>query len=568
MSGSIRYGDWRPETEDREEQAQDFRPETSMSMPQNGNSLLRSGFGWLFCAVFFLMLSGPPSILAAANAQEPSKTMLSVGSTHPSLSDPDPGPLFAALSEGDTLRIGLREAVFMALERNPSVTIQRRMPDIASTFAWEERADFDPTINASGSRSRTEAQRRLGNLSTPVELIDDRSSFSVGVSNSLPTGTTISADAAMDGSVSSLYTDQYSGHVGVTLTQALLQGFGVSPNLARLRKARMDIDISKAELKGVAEQLAADVERAYWELYLAAEEIHIQRRSLGLADQQLEESLGRVAVGKLPELELAAVRAEGSARQGDLIDAQSTYEQARLRFLFLLNPPGDLMWALIPIPTDKPVVPADSLDDVALHEQLGMKYRPDLEQARLSLQKGRLELARTRNGLLPELDLFISLGRTSYAQSFRETTPELDSPFYDVNGGLAFTFPVPNRKARAQARRAKWSQEQLEWSLTNMTRLVQRDVRSAYIEVLRSKQQIKATRVTRELQESKWEAELEKFRVGKSTNFLVLQAQRDVTASHLNEARARAFCLNALTDLYLMEGTLLDRRGIDASSER
>jgi outer membrane protein TolC len=488
--------------------------------------------------VVFLVLSGGLGILATAKAQES-------------------GP-FAALSGGDTLRIGLRDAVFMALERNPTVTIQRRTPDIAGTFASEERAGFDPTINVSGSRSRTKAQLEL----------TDRSSLDLEVSTLLPTGTTISADAAMDGSVSNLYTDQYSGRMGVTITQALLQGFGVGPNLARLRKARIDIEISEAELKGVAEQLVADVERAYWELYLAAEEIHIQRRSLELANQQLEESLERVAVGKLPELELAAVRAEGSARQGGLIDAQSRYEQARLRFLFLLNPPDDLVWALVPMPVDQPIVAADSLDDVSVHEQLGVKYRPDLEQARLSLRKGRLELARTRNGLLPALDGFIRLGRTSYAQSFREATPEFDSPFYDVSGGLAFALPVPNRKARAQAMRAKWSREQLEWSLSNMTRLVQRDVRSAYIEVLRSRQQIEATRVTRELQESKLEAELEKFRVGKSTNFLVLQAQRDLTASHLDEARAQVFYLNALTNLYLMEGTLLDRRGIGTSFDQ
>ena len=86
--------------------------------------------------------------------------------------------------------------------------------------------------------------------------------------------------------------------------------------------------------------------------------------------------------------------------------------------------------------------------------------------------------------------------------------------------------------------------------------------------MLRSQQQIEATRVTRELQERKLEAELEKFRVGKSTNFLVLQAQRDVTASHLNEARAQVLYLSALTNLYLMEGTLLDRRGMDTLSGR
>ena len=95
-----------------------------------------------------------------------------------------------------------------------------------------------------------------------------------------------------------------------------------------------------------------------------------------------------------------------------------------------------------------------------------------------------------------------------------------------------------------------------------MERMVQRDVRSAYAEVLRTRQQIEATQVTRDLQEKNLQAELEKFRVGRSTNLLVLQVQRDFTASQLDVIRAAVNYLNALVNLYLMEGTLLERRGI------
>jgi outer membrane protein TolC len=99
-----------------------------------------------------------------------------------------------------------------------------------------------------------------------------------------------------------------------------------------------------------------------------------------------------------------------------------------------------------------------------------------------------------------------------------------------------------------------------------MERMVQRDVRSAYTEVMRTRQQIEATRVTRDLQEQNLEAEVEKFRVGRSTNLLVLGVQRDFTASQLDVIRAAVDYLNALVDLYVMEGTLLERRGINVPS--
>jgi outer membrane protein TolC len=364
----------------------------------------------------------------------------------------------------------------------------------------------------------------------------------------------------MVSSLSSIYSDQYSGNIGVTITQALLKGFGLGANLAAIRSARLDVAMSRAELKAVVEEMVAQIENAYWDLYLTRQETGIQRQSLELANQQLRESLERVQVGKLPQLELAAVHAELAQRQEACLDAQSRYLQAQLRCIFLLNHPDSSGWSLIPIPLDRPFFPTDTLDQVGVHEQLGLKYRADLQQARWALEKGDLEIRRTKNGLLPQLDLFITLGRTTYSKSFRAAAPDPHSPFYDINGGINFQFPVLDQQARAQFHRAQYSREQLTLALRNLERLVQWDVRAAHIEVLRSRQQIEATRVTRELQDQKLAAELEKFRVGKSTNYLVLQAQRDFTASQLDEARSMVAYLNALVNLYLMEGTLLDRR--------
>jgi outer membrane protein TolC len=476
--------------------------------------------------------------------------------------DPSVQNPFPQLQKTDTLKIDLQEAILTALEHNPSLSIQRLAPKIAKTVVKEQGAIFDPTISASASKTKTKQQRFLGSRPEPFELTSERSQYDVGIFQNLPTGTSISADASISASLSNIYTDQFSGNVGITVTQALLQDFGWGTNLASLRQARLDYEISKAELKRAGEEIIANVEKAYWDLYLTTEEINIQQRSLELANKQLKESQERVAVGKLPELELAAVHAEVATRNEALIDAQSRYEQARLNFLFLLNPSDQASWATTPVPVDKPFIPVDTLDVIDVHEQLGMKYRSDLQQAQLSLKQGEIEITRTRNGLLPKLDFFITLGRTTYSQTFRDAVPDIHSPFYDINGGLTFNFPVTDRKAIAQYSRAKYTREQLELSLKNMERLVQLDIRSAYIEVLRSREQILATRFARELQAKKLDAELEKFRVGRSTNFLVLQAQRDFTASQLNEARSIVAYLTALVDLYLMEGTLLERRGI------
>jgi outer membrane protein len=93
---------------------------------------------------------------------------------------------------------------------------------------------------------------------------------------------------------------------------------------------------------------------------------------------------------------------------------------------------------------------------------------------------------------------------------------------------------------------------------------VELDVRTAYIEVNRAKQQISASAATRKFDEETLRIETEKFRVGRSTGFLVAQASRDLLVSRIAEVQALANYLKALIDLYRQDGSLLVRRGISA----
>ena len=83
--------------------------------------------------------------------------------------------------------------------------------------------------------------------------------------------------------------------------------------------------------------------------------------------------------------------------------------------------------------------------------------------------------------------------------------------------------------------------------------------------MLRSdREQIAASAATRKFQEEKLRIETEKFRVGRSTNLLVAQTQRDLLLNRINEVSTIVSYLRALTNFYRLEGSLLERRGIAA----
>jgi outer membrane protein len=472
----------------------------------------------------------------------------------------------AMLKAQGPLTITVQSAILLALENNRSLKVEQFNPAIKRAEEEDARAAFDPVLTGEYSRMR----ERIENEERPVsESVINEVEAGLGVSGYLPTGTDIDVEMSTQQTWSDLYSDDlYESRLGLTVTQALLKGAGLGVNLANLRQARLDTAVSQYELRGFAEALVAQVEETYWNYALIKRQIEIFLESLKLAQQQKSETEEMIKIGYLAESELAAAEAEIALRREGLINARSNLEKIRLQLLRLLNPPGSNMWQRNIVLLHQPTIPEVMLDDVESHVEVAMRMRPDLNQARLQVQQGDLEVVKTKNGLLPKMDVFITLGKTGYADSFGRSLRDMDGDSYDIGAGLSLEFPVINRKARSQYKASMLNLSQAEEAVNNLDQLVQVDVRSAYIEVTRAKEQIAATGATKAFQEEKARIEAEKFRVGKSTSLLVAQAQRDLLSSRISEIQAIANYLKALIDLYRLEGSLLERRGILAPGSK
>jgi outer membrane protein len=463
------------------------------------------------------------------------------------------------------LKITVTEAILLSLENNRSLVVERLNPSIQQTFEDQERAVFDPSINADLTAGRVKGERLARSGSGTEDFSTNTGEGNISLSEYFPTGTTVALEADMIIDDSSLYQDNfYSTRLGMTVNQALLRGYGTDVNLARLRQARLDTRMSEYELRGFTESLVAEVERTYWDYALARRQIEIVEESLKVARQQLNETKELIAVGRLARAELPAVQAEVAAQEQALIDALAAKDSIRLQLLRLLNPAETGIWQREVDLIYQPTLPVIKLANVEEHVAVSMRLRPILNEARLEILSGDLELVKTKNGLLPLLDLFVTLGKSGYANSFGESIRNLDQDNYDALAGVRFNYPIFNRDAQAVHRRALLSRDQAQKALENLSQLVEVDVRTAYIEVNRTKQQITASAVTRKFDEEKLRNEIEKLRVGKSTSFLVAQAQRDLLVSRIAEVRALANYLKALIDLYQQDGSLLERRKISA----
>ena len=460
------------------------------------------------------------------------------------------------------LSVSIEDVTVLALDKNSELQVKKLNPIIAGTFEKIERGEYDPEVFAQFEYTKEKASEtsRATGEQFNVEVTD--TSAVVGLRQEVPTGTRIEISAAHEKNKSNRAPDQENARVGISITQALLRGFGPAVNLVSVRQAQLETLASIYELRGFSETLVAETEIAYWHYVLSLEEMSIYESSLAIAKQQLSEVFQQIEVGILPEIEAAAARAEVARREQALIDAKSLMEERRLNLLGLIVSSDTHQLDRRILTKSKPWIDPEPINDLKDRLALARKSRPDLGEAELRLNQGRLDIVATKNGMLPKLDLFLELGRTGFADNLSDSFGNLDKNTYDFTAGLQMSRYLGNRMAEAHHEAALAGYQQKEKAVENLRRTIALDVRLAVNNVEKNRLQISASKATRILEEETLSAEKERFKVGTSTAIMVAQAQRDLLASQIAEIRSVINYRISLVRLYLAEGSLLKRRGI------
>lgn len=467
---------------------------------------------------------------------------------------PDQGPI----------DLSIEQAVMLALQRNRGLDVQRLTPVVTGAFEQIERGQFDPELFANAQFGREESVETARSTGGQFNVKGDESTLEGGVRQTLPTGTDVEVGITQDRTISNRAPEQQQARLGLTVTQSLLRGFGPAVNLVSIRQAQLDTAASLYELRGFVEELVAQTETAYWRYLLALRRIEIVERSLEVARQQGAQVDERINVGVLPRTEAAATRSEIALREQALIDARSELRAARLQLAQLMNIDFVGDDADRPITaTSKATTGNEDVHNASDAISLAERMRPDLNEARLRLDQNRLETIRTRNGLLPRLDVFFALGKSGFANTYPNSFHNLDERTYDVTVGMNFSQFIGNTTAKGEHRAAVATRQQASAAVQNLSQLVELDVRLALNEAERARQQIAATATTRALQAETVDAEKQRFDAGASTTLQVAQAQRDLLEAQINEVEAIVNYRIALVGLYLAEGSLLERRGVD-----
>jgi outer membrane protein TolC len=106
------------------------------------------------------------------------------------------------------------------------------------------------------------------------------------------------------------------------------------------------------------------------------------------------------------------------------------------------------------------------------------------------------------------------------------------------NFSLNFSYPIGTSPAEANLARARLQQRQTIAQTRQLELQVATEVTNAALLVESSRERVQAASAARELADRRLDAEQSRFEVGLSTNFFVVQAQRDLRDAQNAELRA------------------------------
>jgi len=347
-----------------------------------------------------------------------------------------------------------------------------------------------------------------------------------------------------------------------TIRQHLLQGIGLLPNTRFIRIASNNRRITDEGFKLQVITTVSQIQNIYWDLVNAYQQVKVAERSLALANRTLSDNRKQVEIGTLAPIEIVRAESEASTANQSLIVAQTQLQLQELliKNAVTRNSREPQIAAAEVIPTDTMQLRTDDETSANLEQMINdaINERPDMVQTRIDLTNRDITKKSARNALLPTTDLFAFYGGsglsgnptstsvcgsplappppnciaadTSFGNAFGQSLHN-DNPDYGI--GVQLSIPLRNRAAQANQVRSELEYRQAQLRMLQLQNQVGIEVRNAQFAVEQNRARVVAADKGRTLAEQSLSAEQKKYALGASTNFNVLQAQRDLTQAEV-----------------------------------
>jgi outer membrane protein TolC len=488
------------------------------------------------------------------------------------------------------VRLTLEDAVKFALDRNLDIAVQRLNPEINDIAIASVRSVYHPALTSTLSAA-TLNQLPTSQLVGGNNVVQETQTYNGGVAQSVPWGggsfqlalnnfrqTSTSNNVLFNPAIQSVWSGVY--------TQPILRGFKTDATRQQLQVTRINRDISDVQLRATITNTLSNVRNAYWDYVFAVQSLDVAQQSVDLAEQLVKDNQTRVEVGTMAPIDVVQAQSQAATARQNLAVARQAMQTAELVLKRLIvNGTEDPNWNAQLDPVDRPEFQPTPIDIEAAVRR-ALSERTDLDIAKKTTQMNDVTLRYLRDQLLPQADVQATYGLAGIGGvQFQRPSNQLGGTPTIVPGGfndtlsalfnnryprwtfaLNFSYPLGLSSQEASVARARVQLNQVQAQVKQIELQVATDVTNAAVTVQSNTDRVEAAQAARELAQKQLEAEQSKFEVGMSTNYNVIQSQRDLATAQNNELQAVLNYRKALVELERLQQTTLQNLNITVLS--
>ncbi len=428
---------------------------------------------------------------------------------------------------------------------------------------------LDPQLNAFLSWGHFTAPQSNTYLTRTTAVQTNNQTYNFSYGQQFLTGTGYTASFNNSNSnlniPSNLLNPSTTALADLTITQNLLQGFGIAVNNRNIRVAKNNLKVNDLQFQQQLITTISAVLNLYWDLVSFNEDIKVKESALVTSRRLYEDNKKQVEIGTLAPIEVTRAEAEVASNQQDLVISQTNLLQQETILKNALSKNG----VASPSLAEVRIVPLDSIqvpekDVLPPFNDLvsqALKSRPEISQNQINIDSNKINLNGDKSSLKPSLTAFAEFTNNALtgspnslnvnnefgypdpfviggygnalAQIFRRNYP-------NYSAGFALTIPIRNRAAQADYVTDQLALRQSELQYQKSINQVRVDVENAVIGLQQARVRYVAAVKARILQQETLDAEQKKYALGASTVFLVIQAQRDLSTAQGTEVQALA----------------------------
>ncbi len=465
--------------------------------------------------------------------------------------------------------------------------------------------NLDPTVFVSGQVQHTTSPQTSTFFTGTTFLVTSYKNANFGIQQGFLTGTNVTLYMSntlglKQNSPNNDFNPVDQGSLNFSITQNLLNGFGVKVNNRTIRIAKNQLHISDLTFKQQVIATVNNVVGLYWDLVSFSDSLKVKQQTLDLNTQLYTDNKRRAELGALAEIDIIQAEAEMKSSQQDVVTAETQVLQQETILKNVLSRAGFSNPAVTGariIPTDHfEVPPRDAIQPTQDMVAEAFQKRPELEQSQITLEDTRISMLGTKNNLLPSLSVFANLSNNGLTGSinalpgpitrggqvvgFGQRTPADVNGFFlggygsflrqlfsrnfpNYSAGFQLNIPIRNRANQADLITDQLNYRQAQIQDKQLQNNIKLNVINAQIALKQARAAYETAVEARTLQERVLTGERRKYELGTSSILNVVMVQRDTTARELTEVDVRNQYVKSRNALDNVLGKTLEVQNVD-----